>query len=176
MILIDLQLELKDFKIKKIEQADYGKLHKLHNSNPRYNAFFGERFVSLQNCIAGTKTLPPNTSADQKFYIGFYQSGYLTAVLDYIESYPQKMTVWIGLLMVDASYQRQAIAQTIVQHFLRAIEKNGFSKVQLAVIEDNHSALKFWRANGFIELGRRLSTKGAKVIIMENVNLDSLAK
>ncbi len=171
MILNDLTKQIKDYDIKKIEEADYQALHALHLSNTAYNAYFDKRPISLAKCIEGTKALPPNTSFEQKFYIGFHQNKQLVAVLDYVEGYPKDKVVWIGLLMIDANYQRQGIARKIVQHFINAVASSDYQSIQLGVIAKNSTAFAFWQKMGFIEIDRRYisSTVCAKleVIIME---------
>ncbi len=171
MILNDLTKQIKDYEIKKIEEADYQALHALHLSNAAYNAYFDKQPISLERCIEGTKALPPNTSYEQKFYIGFYQNKQLVAVLDYVVGYPKDKVVWIGLLMIDANYQQQGIARKIVQHFSKAADSSGYQSIQLGVIAKNSSALAFWQKMGFIEINRRYISSAIcaklEVIIME---------
>ncbi len=168
MVLTTLKRRLKNYQIKEITEADYAALHALHLSNENYNAFFDDQPISLESCIAGTKALPPNTTADQKFYIGFYRDGQLVAVVDYIERYPNDKTVWLGLLMVAEYLQRRGIGYSIIEQLLDAVKANGFSSVQLGVIVENHGALAFWQAVGFSEIDRRRNLDDIAVVVMEN--------
>ena len=44
---------------------------------------------------------PPNTSADAKYYVGFYDLDTLVAIMDLIDGYPDGDTAFIGFFMMN---------------------------------------------------------------------------
>ena len=59
--------------------------------------------------------LPPNKRMEDKAYVGFFEEGKLTAVLDWISGYPTKETAWIGLFMVSEERQGQGVGSGIIR-------------------------------------------------------------
>lgn len=108
--------------------------------------------------------LPPNKSADDKYYIGFYQSGELVAIMDLIMKYPNKETVYIGLFMLDKAHQGNGVGTEIIREALACFKRMGFIYAKLGYISDNTPARRFWKKNGFKETGETVKTKNYNII------------
>jgi ADP-ribose pyrophosphatase YjhB (NUDIX family)/ribosomal protein S18 acetylase RimI-like enzyme len=62
---------------------------------------------------------------------------------------------WIGLLLVDASVQRQGIGRELVGLLEERFQSSARTAVRLAVLDNNPKALAFWTALGYEVVGRR---------------------
>ena len=154
MILKDLQELLPDFKIKKIEKEDYDNLYNLELSNLDFFLCTQGRANTYEESVKDTVNLPPNTTQDQKFFICFYDNDKLIAIMDYIEHYPCKGIVWIGLFMIDNAIKRKKLGTKIITEFIKALKKNGIHKLQLGCADTNNVGLHFWKSFDMYELRR----------------------
>jgi len=189
MILHDLRESLPDYRIKEITKDDYDDLYNLELLNIDYYMCTHGRAVTYEESIKDTIDLPPNTTYDQKFYIGFFSNDKLVAVMDYIEHYPTKDIIWIGFFMIDVNVKRKKIGTKIITEFINVLEKNNIQKLQLGCVDSNNVALRFWKSFGMNEI-RRVVTKDdsrpdwnvivfEKNILRENIvmkNIDILIK
>ena len=113
-----------------------------------------EHEVTMEECIKGTEALPPETSMNQKFYMGFYRDDRLEIIMDLTVDYQDKGIVWLGLLMVDGNLKRRGLGRVVVLALIKMLLSNGFYSIQLGVIESNYSALSFWNSLNFNEIRR----------------------
>ena len=157
MILKDLQELLPDYKIKTIAEKDYDNLYNLELSNIDYYLCTQGHAVSYEEAAKDITELPPNTSQEQKFYIGFYDNEKLVAVMDYIEHYPSKGIVWIGFFMTDVAVKRKKLGTKIISEFIKALRKNNISSLQLGCLDSNNIGLHFWKSLDMYEIRRVVS-------------------
>lgn len=173
MIIEELSKRLVDYDIRKITGDDYEDLYNLQLTNPDYFSYMQEHEVTVEECIKGTKALPPNTSLNQKFYMGFYSEDKLEIIMDLIVDYPDKGIVWIGLLMVDAKLKRRGLGREVMLALIKLLLSNSFYSIQLGVIESNYSALSFWNSLNFNEIRRSNivdnEESNIEVIVMEYI-------
>ena len=172
MIFNKLQEVLRDYHIVKVTEEQYNDVFQLEKSNPQYFSYEQDHELTYDECIKGILELPPNTSKDKKFFIGFYKDERLIAIMDYIEDYPSSKIAWIGLFMVHGELKGKGIGTEIIEKFKDATYKCNYISIQLGCIEENASAHSFWINQGFKEI-RRVVTKenGRKdwnIIVMEN--------
>src|SRR5262249_18419633 len=60
------------------------------------------------------RDLPPGKSSEDKYVLGFTQnSGLLVGVLDVVQGYPDPVTWYIGLLMLDPQERGQGLGEKI---------------------------------------------------------------
>lgn len=174
MILDELKKELPAYQIKQITAEDYAALFALQQTNPTYFSKMQDHPVTFAESIAGTTELPPNTTREQKFYIGFYRGGNLEAIMDYIVGYPEPHTVWIGLFMVDGTKKRTGIGKTILRAFFAVLKQYGIARVRLAYIEGNEESHAFWNAMGFQAVSKATSKQEGRNdwdLVVMNVNV-----
>jgi len=157
MILNDLQKLLPDYKIKKIAKEDYDNLYNLELLNIDFYLCTQGRAVTYEEAVQDITELPPNTTHDQKFYIGFYDNDKLAAVMDYIEDYPSKGIVWIGFFMIDITVKRKKLGTKIISEFINALKKNDIYKLQLGCVDSNNVGMHFWKSFDMYEIRRVVS-------------------
>ena len=87
----------KKFSVKELNIDDAKDIYDLQIENPMYFEFCPPA-ASIDSIIEDMKVLPPNTTYEDKFYIGFFDDNILIAVMDLILHYPNKETAFIGFL------------------------------------------------------------------------------
>ncbi len=176
MILNDLKELLPDYTIKKITSEDYDSLYNLELLNIDYYLCTQGRAVTYEESVQDTINLPPNTTYNQKFYIGFYDNNKLVAIMDYIEHYPVKDIIWIGLFMIDVNVKRKKLGTKIITEFINALRKNGIYKLQLGCVDSNNTGMCFWKSFNMYEIRRVVSKDDNRpdwnIVVLEKNLLD----
>ncbi|MCO7124575.1 GNAT family N-acetyltransferase [Sporolactobacillus shoreicorticis] len=72
----------------------------------------------------------------------------LIGVLDYMEQTDNKKRS-IGLIMIHKEFQKHGFDLEIIKAFLEWCRRQEFFNIQVAVLENNPLALKFWSHLGF---------------------------
>ena len=104
-----------------------------------------------------------------KYYIGYYQKGRLTAVMDLIMRCPDDDKAFIGFFMVDADLQNQGVGSAIINELCKKLRSRGLSAVRLGWVRGNPQAEHFWKKNGFTETGLSYDTDDYTVIIAQRI-------
>lgn len=111
--------------------------------------------------------MPPNKSMQDKYYLGFFNDKELIAVMDVIEGYPSKETIFWGLFMMASDYAGKGLGSQIVQECLRALKEQGFLAVRLAYRKENPQSKAFWEKCGFLPTGVETQNGQGIVVVME---------
>ena len=64
-------------------------------------------FVTEDSIRKDMAALPPGKTANDKYYVGYFDEHRLVAVMGFIMGYPDKGTSFIGFFMTDASIQNR---------------------------------------------------------------------
>ena len=104
------------------------------------------------------------------FIYKVYFKNEMVGLIDYQLGYRFSMIhddkcIWIGLFLVDESYQRKGFGKEILN---KVVKKYGdfYNRIQLACIRDNFKGLVFWKKMGFKEIATS-SYCNLEVIIFE---------
>lgn len=163
-VLEGLRKALPEYKIIKIQEEQYNDVFHLQKENIIYFQYTNEYPIQYKNIISEITKLPPNTTIDQKYYIGFYLDDTLVAIMDYIDGYPNNETYWIGLFILDINYQGLGIGTKIMNTFIELSDKN----IQLGCLSNNKEGLAFWSKFGFKEIRKAHNKeKDWNIIVME---------
>ena len=150
------------YQIKRLTENDIGIVLKLYQTNEKYFSYFGDiptkEIVREDMCA-----LPPNTKNEDKHYFGIFDKDKLACVVDMIDGYPEKGTIYIGLFMLDKSLQHQGLGTKIIDDFIVDLSKQGYKYIKLAYIDNNDEANCFWRKNGFIDSGKKSTLKNTNI-------------
>ena len=125
-------------------------------------------FVSRESIIEDMSALPPGKEMKDKFYIGFFEKEKLAAVMDLILDYPKEKTAFIGFFMMQQEYQGKGIGTGIIQECINCLEKNGYSKIRLAIDKGNPQSEAFWTKNGFTKTGEEYPNDISTYLPMEH--------
>jgi RimJ/RimL family protein N-acetyltransferase len=102
------------------------------------------------------RSLPPGRSAEDKFPFGIYSpDAELVGYLELFRNYPAKGEWWIGLLMVEPNARRRGLGSEIFRSGSDWAAENGAKAIQLAVLEHDPAAQRFWARQGFEFVRRR---------------------
>lgn len=113
------------------------------------------------------QALPPRTTYDDKFYIGFYEKEQLAAVMDLILHYPNGSTAFIGFFMMERAMQGRGLGSGIIGEALAFLKRAGFHAVRLGYMKGNEQSRSFWIKNGFTPTGLETYNGQGTVVILE---------
>ena len=154
------------YKIKKMGEEDVSGILKLENSNPLYFLYCPPK-PCRETVLNDLKALPEGKSHEDKFYIGFFENDCLIAIMDFILSFPEKDTIFIGLFMMDSKESGKGKGSAIITEALTAWKSEGYKKVRLAYMKGNMQSRNFWRKCGFTEIGVEKENEHGMAVIME---------
>lgn len=137
------------YMVRRLTEADSAAVLKLYRSNVDYYAIAQNHPVSEEDCVHDRTECPPGISEGQKYYLGFYREGFLIAVMDFVDGYPDTEIVYIGLFMIDRHFHGKGVGTGILLPFLAAMKACGFQKAALGCFESNTAGKGFWTRLGF---------------------------
>ena len=146
------QLSLKDcqagYTVRRLDDRDAGTILRLMQTNPQ---FFKVKppAPGLRQVKTDLYRVPPKSTLDQKFYIGWFDDNGLIALADVILDYPQDLQAWIGLFMVDGHEQQAGLGSRLLKALEGALARAGFAHIELGVRPNNQQGLGFWEKNGY---------------------------
>lgn len=101
------------YQVRHLKKCDAQTVLDLYESNPLYFEHCPPP-PTIQSVEYDMRALPDGKRIAYKHFVGFFNGNNLVAVLDLIEKYPDKQTVFIGLFMVAAAYQGRGVGSKIV--------------------------------------------------------------
>lgn len=156
----------KEYMVRRIAEKDAEQVYMLEIGNPMYFEFCPPG-PSIESVLEDMKALPPNTTYDDKFYIGFYKYEQLIAVMDLIYHYPDENTAFLGFFMMNRMYQGKGIGSAIIEESLTFLEKKGFTYLRLGYTKGNEQSRHFWMKNGFISTGIETDNGQGNIVILQ---------
>ena len=79
--------------------------------------------------------------------------------------------------MIHGNIQGEGIGSEIVDGIMKSADAEGFSTIQLGVIESNKKGLKFWEKQGFQVIRESFDTERGKMVkVLERKSLKGNAK
>lgn len=154
------------FRVESLTETALPEVLSLCRQNPLYYRHMGIA-PSIDNLRDVLRELPPGKTADEKYFVGFYEGARLAAVLDLIAQYPDRETAYIGWFMMHRALQGAGIGSAIVSELLSYLAAVHFQCVQLGYCKGNAQAEAFWRKNGFVPTGREVRQETHTVVCMK---------
>ena len=115
--------------------------------------------------------LPPGSSPDDKTVLGFFCGDTLAGICDCVTGFPQHSTLMIGLLIISHEQRGQGLGSEALRQVEDYAPEN-IEILRIGVLEDNTSALGFWKRAGFRDTGKRgvweRDASTVDIIVMEN--------
>ena len=119
-----------------------------------------EEYYSYIKCTPELETLkrqltvlPPETTPEQKRFVGLWKEGQLCAILDLILDWPEQGKAYIGWFMVAKPLQRAGLGRWLIREVCEQLRSNGYHTVRLGCVAVNLPGLSFWQACGFAPTG-----------------------
>ena len=144
----DIQILSTEYGVRRISEEDIDDVYNLCKSNEKYYEYLGS-VPSAESLTEVISSMPESATAENKYFVGFWDKDKLVAVLDLIAGYPEKDDAFIGWFMVDGSMQRQGIGSRIFADVRAALKGQGYDYLSLDCAEANEEAAAFWKAQGF---------------------------
>ena len=141
-------------------------IQQLMAENETYFHLIKEELPTLEGAKESYTILPPNTDSEQKTFAVFYKKGKCTAILDFIQGYPEKSIGFIGLFMLAEDCQGKGIGKKLFRHIREAAQKAGLKKLRLGCYAANEPGRRFWEKQGF-QLVETRERDGQKLLVME---------
>lgn len=154
------------YPARRLSARDADAILKLYEGNPQYFAAMHSP-ATRESVLDDLTALPPGKTAEDKFFLGFYDGDTLIAVMDWIDGYPDGRTAFIGLFMVDEAYQGRGVGSAIVRDCLEGFARLGFERARLGFVETNPQSEAFWKKNGFVPTGERSERWAYAVVVAQ---------
>lgn len=154
------------FAVRKLLEEDIGAIYSLSKGNPLFYRYCPP-FVTEKSIRMDMRALPPHTSGENKYYIGFFNGEILIAVMDLILGYPDEKTAFIGLFMMEKAYQGRGTGTQIITECAESLYRQGFRRLCLGFAKGNPQSEAFWRKNGFLPTGVETDGGGYTIVVME---------
>ena len=161
----DIKILSTEYDVRRISEADIEDVYRLCKSNEKYYEYLGA-VPSAESLTDVISSIPESASAENKYFVGFYDKDRLIAVLDLIAGYPEKDDAFIGWFMVDGTKQRQGIGSRIFADVRAAMKGQGFDRLSLDCPEKHDESLAFWKAQGFKPTGKTTSNESYKSVTL----------
>ena len=163
---LDIESLSTSYSVKPITQGEIADVYHLCRENRRYYRYAGTE-PTKRNLTEVISEVPDGTELSQKHFVGFWdKDGDLVAILDLITDYHKEGEAFIGWFMVDASLQGQGIGSQIFADIRASLSAQGYSYLELGVIERNTEAAAFWRSVGFRPTGTVIPQERYNVLTM----------
>ncbi len=156
--------------LKRLDESWIPKLQSLFEAAPQYH-------LKVEGKPAGENTAreallggPPNFDMKDKYGFGIFLGGLLVGYIDIANGYPEKETAYLGLLLIDETFQGRGFGEKAFRLVENEVRKWNCKKIRLSVAETN-DVQEFWSKMGFQPTGRVLKPHQegivCKVIEME---------
>ena len=136
------------FDVRVMTDDDAVAVAALCRENPQFYKYC-DREPSREQVLCDMHDTPPDTDRSHKYYVGFYEDGQLSAVMDIVDGYPTPPTAYIGFFMVAQSRQGQGVGSTLIREIEPYLKSVGVTAVRLAINKGNPQSTHFWEKNGF---------------------------
>lgn len=138
------------------------------------NDYYFNKILNIPQNITNVEqditNIPDGVQKSQKNYRLVSFNDEILGAVDYITGYPEKNTLFIGLLIIKNNKHRQGFGGKIFNYLEDLFKSEGFLKVRLGVIADNEIGFSFWKKRNFKEIERKVLKFGnseKEVIVME---------
>ena len=136
------------YRVRRLDESDAKELLAFCLQNDQYYRYCGKQ-PSKEQIFCDLHLTPPDTSAEDKYYVGFYDRDVLVAIMDLIDGYPDRDTAFIGFFMMNRQLQGRQLGSRIEQEVCIYLREMGLKRVLLGIDKDNPQSNHFWAKNGF---------------------------
>lgn len=153
------------YEVRTLKPENIDEIYQLLSKNVLYYEYCPP-FVTRQRILDDMSALPPEKTAEDKYYIGFYQKDRLIAVMDLIDGYPEAGIAFIGFFMTDVSEQNKGSGTEMIDYLCRYLTGSGYHSVRLAYVKGNPQSEHFWLKNDFMPIKETKSKDADSVILI----------
>lgn len=153
------------FQVRKLTEEDLEQVLALYQTNPLYFEYFPPR-PSLESLVNDLLDCPPEKNLSDKYFLGFWEKDRLVAVLDLIDAYPTDEVAYVGLFIVDKSYQGRGLGSAIIKEVIANLPSHLIT-IRLGYVSRNPQSKAFWLKNSFESTRETKNLGGIEVSLME---------
>lgn len=146
------------YDLRNVNISNIDEVFKIYLSNDDYFILSGGSPATIENVYLDIKDIPPNAKIEQKQYKIIKLGKEYIGVIDYITEYPDFDVIYVGLFMIEKSFQGFGHGGIILREFEAQAKEKGFKRIRLGVIHNNESGLRFWENKGFKVIKEMYST------------------
>ncbi|MEY8463329.1 GNAT family N-acetyltransferase [Streptococcus merionis] len=144
------------------------KAYTICQSNPLYYDHCPP-FVTKESLKETITYCPPDSGLENKHFFLLMEQDSPLAIVDLIESYPDPDTSWLGLFMVNSSYQGQGLGSQLVEELCDFLKRSGFQRLRLGWVKGNPQAEAFWLKNAFQVIEEKESLEGHHIVVAQRI-------
>ena len=154
------------YKVRKLNDADIEKIYEIMQGNPMFFQYCPP-MATAHSIADDMRALPPRTTEEDKYYVGYFDGETLVAVMDLIYNFPNQENVFIGFFMMNKEYQGNGIGTEIIEECSKVLVEEGYQYVRLGFTKGNPQSEHFWTKNGFARTGVEDVQERYTVVVME---------
>ena len=166
--MFDLSKLSTQYRVRYMDDSDADALLGFCLQNDQYYRYCGKQ-PSRELILHDLHITPPNTPADAKYYVGFYDKDVLVAIMDLIDGYPDSDTAFIGFFMMNRQLQGRQLGSRIVQEACSYLKETGLNRVLLGIDKDNPQSNHFWAKNGFSVIREAHQEEGVILVVEKSL-------
>lgn len=148
-----LRHQLPQFNIEPVTLENLNKYETVFYSNKEYYMITDGHPATKQDCIE-TIEYGDNFPSGMCHCFGFSKEQQAVAFLALLEGYPEAETLYIGLFLVDESFQKKSIGTKIINTVIKEAFHFGYTALKLSCQENNVSGYPFRKKLGFVAVNK----------------------
>lgn len=156
------------YKVRKLNRSDVERIYNLSKGNPIFYQYCPP-FVTRESILRDLEAVPPGMTSDNKYYLGFWESDQLVAILDLILQYPNQETAFVGLFMMEQSKQGSGNGSKIISELCNRLHHEGYTCVRLAYAKGNKQSQTFWLKNQFRPTGEEYPNEKYTAVVLQRL-------
>ena len=137
------------YQVRRLTEEDLPELLALAKDNPTYYRYMGEE-PTLEGLRGDLTKLPPRTTSEDKYFLGYFRDGRLWGALDLILHFPNQETAFVGWFILRKDIQGQGVGTALMGELMGLLESEAF-----------------WVKNQFTPTGIETDGGGYTIVIMQ---------
>ncbi len=163
---MEVQKLSRKYVVRKLNDTDIDNIYEVMQGNPQYFQYCPP-MATVQSIADDMNALPPRTTYDDKYYIGYFEGEKLVAIMDLILNFPNKETAFIVFFMMNVDYQGKGIGTDIFEECSKTLAEDNYQYIRLGFAKGNPQSEAFWIKNGFERAGVEDVQEKYTVVVME---------
>ena len=161
------------FTLRPLDREDLPALQALHERCSDYFQLITSEAPRANEAELLLTEVPRGRSPADKLVLGVFSgSNELMGAVDLIRGYPDDSAWWVGLLMLAPEFRGNGLGADVYRACEQRMKEGGARHAWLCVQTQNASALQFWQAQGFYEVGHETQYDGARTSLVHVLRRD----
>lgn len=153
--IIPHKIKIDNFSARLLSKDDLPMVQKFFENNGDFFIMVGGDAPTPNEAEETLNLLPNSKTAEDKFWIGLFDSDNLAAFVDIVQNYKTENQWTIGDYIVDKNYRRQGLATKLLSNLENMLLSLRVESLRIVVQEQNVCGMAFWQKMNFKEEYRR---------------------